>query len=79
MVVVPQAADQFANAHRVAELGLGRAVASTPTIEDLLAAADGVLADPGYRQRTRVMSAEMSGSGAVRAVDAIRAFERGRG
>jgi UDP:flavonoid glycosyltransferase YjiC (YdhE family) len=78
MVVVPQAADQFASAQRVGELGLGQAVASTPTTEALLAAADAVLADPGYRQRTRAMAADMGSGGAPRAVAAIRVMGRSR-
>jgi MGT family glycosyltransferase len=76
MVVAPQAADQFANAGRVAELGLGRAVFDpAPTAAALLAALDAVLADPGYRERTRTMGADATaGGGAPRAAAAIRAY-----
>jgi MGT family glycosyltransferase len=78
MVVAPQAADQFANAGRVSELGLGRDVGSAPAAAALLAAMDGVLADPAYRARAGAMRAEATaGGGAPRAAEAIRAFAGG--
>ena len=75
MVVAPQAADQFANAGRVAELGLGLSVGPSPGKDDLLGAADTVLANPGYRERTQAMQVEVTaGGGAERAAAAIHAF-----
>lgn len=76
MVVVPQMADQFVNARRVAELGLGRAIVGVePTAETLLAGMDAVLSRPGYRRRAAAMGAEMeSAGGAARAAEAIRAY-----
>ncbi|OIK00493.1 glycosyl transferase [Streptomyces sp. MUSC 14] len=52
MAVLPQFGDQFSNAHRVQELGLGRPIDdSTP--DGIAAAVREVLTDPRIRARTR--------------------------
>jgi MGT family glycosyltransferase len=76
LVVTPQMADQFRNAERVAELGLGRSLAHVAlTPEALLAATEAVLADDGYRRRVAAMQAEIiEAGGAPAAVDAVHAY-----
>ncbi|MCC6315507.1 MAG: glycosyl transferase, partial [Thermomicrobiales bacterium] len=74
LVVAPQMADQFLNARRVAELGLGRSLEGVePTPDALLAAADAVLADGRYRERVSTLRDEMiRAGGAERAAAAIQ-------
>lgn len=73
LVVVPQMADQFMNAQRVAELGLGRSLAGVePTPEALVAAIEAALADTGARDRLAALRPEVTaGGGAVAAAQAI--------
>ncbi|HEU5431062.1 MAG TPA: macrolide family glycosyltransferase [Thermomicrobiales bacterium] len=76
LVVAPRMADQFRNAERVQELGLGRSLAHVEqTPATLLAAIDAVLADDAYRQRVAAMQIEMvAAGGATAAVDAVHEF-----
>jgi MGT family glycosyltransferase len=76
LVVAPRMADQFRNAERVQELGLGRSLAQVEqTPETLLAAIEGVLADVAYRRRVAAMQTEMiAAGGAEAAVDAVHEF-----
>jgi len=73
LVVAPRMADQFMNAERVRELGLGRSLADVEqTPEALLDAIESVLADAACRPRVAAMQAEMiAAGGAVAAVDAV--------
>ena len=73
LVVVPQMADQFMNAQRVAELGIGRSLAGVePTPEALVAAIEAVLADAAARDRLAALRPEVTaGGGAVAAAEAI--------
>lgn len=75
MVAVPQAADQFANADRLVELGVARRLdtdAATP--EALRAALDGLLGDPAVARRLAELEAEIAAEGgAPRAADLVEA------
>ncbi|MFB6396854.1 glycosyltransferase [Polymorphospora lycopeni] len=60
MVALPVVADQPANAARVAELGLGRALPIEDlTVEATARACSAVLADPGYRSRVAALRDEL--------------------
>ncbi len=76
LVVAPRMADQFMNAARVQELGLGRSLAEVEqTPEALLDAIESVLADGACRRRVAAMQAEMiEAGGAVAAVDAVHDY-----
>nr|WP_061300379.1 macrolide family glycosyltransferase [Herbidospora cretacea] len=73
MIAVPQAADQFQNAERIQELGVGVHVpVEEATPERLRAALLGLTSDPGVADRLAVISAELrDNGGAARAADII--------
>jgi MGT family glycosyltransferase len=58
LVVVPQGADQFANARRVEDLGVGIAVAPGAPQAELDSAVASVLRDPGYRAAAQRIARE---------------------
>jgi len=61
-VLVPQGADQFINAQRCQAAGLGRAVLpAAVSAESVRAACRDVLASTSYREKARVVGAEMRG------------------
>jgi MGT family glycosyltransferase len=59
-VVIPMAADQPANAQRIAEIGAGLAL-TKPDVETLRAAILHVLDEPGFRRAAQTVSVEMAG------------------
>lgn len=59
-VVIPQAADQFANAVRIDELGIGRSVPVPSTSGAIAAAATGVLADTRTQARLEAIASEIA-------------------
>ncbi|WP_326642995.1 glycosyl transferase [Nonomuraea fuscirosea] len=68
MVAVPQMAEQRANADRIAELGLGRALApAAVTAAALWQAVEEVADDPHVRERLRWMQGELTAAGGARA------------
>lgn len=73
MVAVPQMAEQRANADRIAELGLGRALGPDGLdAAALWSAVDAIADDAGVRERLAQMSAECLGAGgAPRAAEVI--------
>ncbi|WWR60179.1 macrolide family glycosyltransferase [Saccharopolyspora sp. SCSIO 74807] len=67
MIAVPQAADQFANAARLAELGLGAHLPSADaTPEALRKALEQVTGDPAIASRLRAVRDEIREAGGVR-------------
>ncbi len=75
MVAVPQAVDQFANADRLAELGVGRHLPSDEvTPERLRDAVLGLVGDPEVAARCATLREQVrAGGGAARAADIIEA------
>ena len=75
-VAIPQAVDQFANADRLVELGVGRHLpAEGITVESLRAAVDEVADDPQVRQRLAEVRAEVRANGGLHhAADAVEAY-----
>ncbi|AOS62985.1 macrolide family glycosyltransferase [Actinoalloteichus hymeniacidonis] len=73
MVALPQMAEQRANADRIVDLGLGRALdPEVLTAEALWEAVDGVMHDPGIRDRLAWMRGEIAESGgAASAADTV--------
>ncbi|NYI04404.1 macrolide family glycosyltransferase [Allostreptomyces psammosilenae] len=80
MVAVPQAVDQFGNAERIRELGVGRHVPTEEaTPEVLREAVDALTADPEVAARLAAIRAEMRREGGTpRAADLIEAELRAR-
>lgn len=76
LIAVPQAADQFMNAARIEELGLGvRLDSQTATPEQLRAALEEVSADEEIRARVVDMQREIQQAGGVRrAVEIVEAM-----
>ncbi|MEV0733762.1 macrolide family glycosyltransferase [Polymorphospora sp. NPDC050346] len=79
-VAIPQAVDQFANADRLVEAGVGRRLpAEEVTARTLRAAVDAVADDPRLRHRLAEVRAEVRANGGLRhAADAVEAFLPGR-
>lgn len=74
MVAVPQAVDQFANAARLAELGVARHLPAEAVTPEALRAALLSLDDPAVRARSAALRAELrAAGGAARAADLIEA------
>ncbi|MDR7273366.1 MGT family glycosyltransferase [Catenuloplanes atrovinosus] len=75
MIAAPQAADQFANAERLAELGVGRVIESaTVTAEELRSTLLALTTDPAVADRCAALSREVrADSGVDRAVGLIEA------
>ncbi|QFZ19389.1 glycosyltransferase [Saccharothrix syringae] len=70
-LVVPQGADQFANAEAVAEHGLGeRLLGEDVTAEAITARARGLLSDEGVRAAAKALAAEVAGMPSPREVAA---------
>ncbi|BBG05604.1 MULTISPECIES: macrolide family glycosyltransferase [Pseudonocardia] len=68
LVALPQMAEQRANADRIAELGLGRALdPATVTADQLWAAVRETAADPGIRERLNRMAGEIAAAGGASA------------
>jgi MGT family glycosyltransferase len=74
-VAIPQAVDQFGNADRLVELGVGRRMAAQEvTPAALRAAVETVAADPAVRRRLAVIGSEVRARGGVGpAADAVLA------
>ncbi|MEU4538586.1 macrolide family glycosyltransferase [Streptosporangium sp. NPDC023825] len=81
MIAVPQAADQFGNADRLVELGVGRRIdTGEATPEALRAALLGLTSDPEVAARLAKLRDEVRGEGGtVRAADLIEELLRHRG
>jgi len=79
MVAIPQAVDQFANADRLEELGVGRRLSGDDlTAERLRDAVESVAGDPAVVARVAALSAEVRAAGGVdRAADAVEAHLAG--
>jgi macrolide glycosyltransferase len=74
MVAVPQAVDQFANATRLAELGVARHLPAADVTPAALRAALLALDDPAVRARSAAVRAEVRGAGGTaRAADLVEA------
>ncbi|GAA0799221.1 macrolide-inactivating glycosyltransferase [Spirilliplanes yamanashiensis] len=75
MLVAPQAADQFANADRLVELGVARRVdTATSTADDLRAALLALVDDPAVTARAAALRSEVrAAAGAATAADLIEA------
>ena len=74
-VTHPQAVDQFANAERLAELGLGRALTAAGDPAAIRADLEAVASDAALRARLDAARAEVrAGGGAGRAADAAEAL-----
>jgi MGT family glycosyltransferase len=74
MVTVPQGADQFLVAGRLATLGAGVDLRRAPAPPRLRAAADRVLGDPAYAKRAAALGNTLKeAGGASRAADAVLA------
>ena len=79
LLVYPQVHDQLVVARRVVELGAGLRLRGRPDAAALRRAADDVLGDPRYRQRSQVIGATLRASGgAARAADEIERFAASR-
>ncbi|MGS2640656.1 macrolide family glycosyltransferase [Streptosporangium sp. LJ11] len=81
MIAVPQAADQFGNADRLVELGVGRRIdTEEATPEALRAALLDLTSDPEVAARLAKLQDEVRGEGGtVRAADLIEELLRRRG
>jgi MGT family glycosyltransferase len=81
LVLIPQASDQFLNAHRAQQLGAGKVLDRRHvTAGQLRAAAEETLTNPTYRERAAKLGAALRATGgAVTAADAIEAFKRKHG
>ena len=74
MVAVPQAADQFGNAERLAELGVARHLPAADVTPAALREALLALDDPAVRARSAALRAELrAAGGAARAADLVEA------
>ncbi|WP_433017806.1 macrolide family glycosyltransferase [Kribbella sp. CA-294648] len=74
LAMLPQTPEQFMNARRVAELGLGRLAESSPSPESLRQTVDELAADPGIQQNLATMASLLvAGGGAEAAADALEA------
>ncbi len=74
MVAVPQAADQFGNAERLAELGVARHLTATDVTPAALREALLALDEPAVRARSAALRAELrAAGGAARAADLVEA------
>ena len=78
MVVLPLFWDQYDNAQRVQEVGVGRRLAPyTCEPEELVGAIDGLLADDGARRRVQEIGSRLrAAAGRIRAADLIEAVAR---
>lgn len=77
-VAIPQAVDQFANADKLAELGIGiHLPTSEVSAESIRLSVDSVADSPEVRERLGELSAETRANGGVRnAADAVESFLR---
>ncbi|MCK1795369.1 glycosyl transferase [Streptomyces sp. XM4193] len=75
MIAVPQAAEQFMNADRLVELGVGRRIdTADATAENLRTALDELVADPARSRRSaQLRAAARAEGGTTRAADLIEA------
>lgn len=75
-VAIPQAVDQFANADKLAELGIGSHLpAAEVSAESIRLAVDSVASSREVRERLAVLSAETRANGGVEnAADAVESF-----
>ncbi len=75
-VAIPQAVDQFGNADRLVDAGVGRRLpAEEVTAETLRAAVDAVADDPRLRRRLTEIQSEVRANGGLRhAADAVEAY-----
>lgn len=78
LLVVPQGADQFLIAGQVQRLGAGKLLrVRGASAANLRSAAEAILADPAYRQRSEALGARLhQAGGAMAAADAIDVFKR---
>jgi UDP:flavonoid glycosyltransferase YjiC (YdhE family) len=78
MVVLPVFWDQYDNAQRVDELGLGRRLDTYRcSVEELTGAIDGLLSDAQLERRLEAMSARLQTvPGTVKAADLIERLAR---
>ncbi|MFE0593990.1 macrolide family glycosyltransferase [Micromonospora echinospora] len=78
-VAIPQAVDQFGNADRLVDAGVGRRLpAEEVSAETLRAAVDAVADDPHLRRRLTEVRSEVRANGGLRhAADAVEAFLAG--
>ncbi|BCJ69679.1 macrolide family glycosyltransferase [Polymorphospora rubra] len=79
-VAIPQAVDQFGNADRLVDAGVGRLLpAGEVTAATLRAAVDAVADDPRLRHRLTEVRTEVRANGGLRyAADAVESFLAGR-
>ena len=80
MVAVPQAVDQFDNADRLVELGVGRRLDVDVTADELRATVTALESSPEVAARCAALRAELrAAGGAAGAADVIEAEATGRG
>ena len=80
MVAVPQAVDQFGNADRLVELGVGRRLDVDVTADELRATVTALESSPEVAARCAALRAELrAAGGAAGAADVIEAEAAGRG
>jgi UDP:flavonoid glycosyltransferase YjiC (YdhE family) len=78
MVAVPQAVDQFGNADRLVELGVGRRLDVDATADELRAAVVALEVTPEVAARCAALRAELREAGGAAAAADIVEAEAGR-